>query len=530
MLGVQDRGWRTWREFALLSALLLDLTWITPWLHAVLASPGKASIGAAIGVLVLLALATYAIVRGSAVFDLSPSLRRWALVLPLIVGAPFGLAAILFPSEALGYAAILRRFTAAMSSSVSIIPDEFLAALGLFYVWMRAVRSAASDGLPSEIRARFKFGFLALIAYVFAFIWRGDGGGLGVFLYAYFFFGWLAMACARLGRAEAHAAAEPFFFRRGWFLAVVGGLLASSLFLVLLGWGIETQFALIQRAAMGLWLLFWGLVILLLSPFAVVISLVFEWLLARLNLSDSALLETLREIFNNAEDVANAVFEQAAETGQTPFWQRLSEWLNSLPFAELLTRMRTGFFWGVLLLLVLIGLYQAGKRIGFWRALRTRRLDEQASVQNEDWWRTMSSAWRSRFGDLRRNLANLFDPQQGRRLLAAARIRRVYTYLMDLSEEMGKPRPRAQTPLEFMPTLLKLFPLHPAEVEAISGAYMRVRYGELAETPTDVVEVDRAWLQLKMEGERVKKLRRKAAAEAKTAQRRKQKAKPKDRN
>jgi hypothetical protein len=280
---------------------------------------------------------------------------------------------------------------------------------------------------------------------------------------------------------------------------------------------------------MGLWLLFWGFVILLLSPFAVVISLAFEWLLARMNLSDSALLETLRGIFNNAEEVANAVFEQAAETGQTPFWQRLSEWLNSLPFAELLARMRTGFFWGVLLLLVLIGLYQAGKRIGFWRALRTRRLDEQASVQNEDWWRTMSSAWRSRFGDLRRNLAHLFDPQQGRRLLAAARIRRVYTYLMDLSEEMGKPRPQAQTPLEFMPTLLKLFPLHPAEVEAISGAYMRVRYGELAETPTDVVEVDRAWLQLKLEGERVKKRRRKAAAEAKTAAR-KQKAKPKDRN
>jgi hypothetical protein len=528
MLGLQGRGWRAWRELSLLSALLLELCWIAPWAHALLQSPDRASLWAVARTLALITLSTYAIVRGSAILDLGHSLRRFALVLPVLLGLPFALAAILFPGQSLGFGQLFGRFFGAMRSTVSLIPDEFLVAFALLYVWMRAIRWAASDGLPSEVRARFKWGFFALIAYVLAFVWPGQGGAFGPFLYAFFFFGWVSMASARLARAESHAAAAGHFFRPNWLLAVLGGLLLCSLLLALLGWGIQAQFALIQRAILSLWLLFWGLVVLLLSPVIIAISLVFEWILNRVNLENLAALEAFRDFLNNTDENVGDILERLGDDLQVPFLQRLSDWLNSLPFAQWLAVIRSVFFWVVLLLVLVAGLYYAGKRIGFWRALRRTRSREIASVQNDEWWRTMASAWRSRLDDLRRNLANLLDPQQGRRLLAAARIRRVYTFLMDLSEELGMPRPKAQTPLEFMPTLLKLFPLHPGEVETISAAYMRVRYGELAETPTDVVEVDRAWLQLKLESERIKKQRKKEAADARAARRGKQKDNSKD--
>jgi hypothetical protein len=197
MLGLRERGWRIWRELSLLSALFLDLSWIAPWLHAMLAAPTKASLGATGGALVLLALAAYSLLRASAILGLSGRLRRWILVLPILFGLPAGIAAILYPGESASLGTVLGRFMTALHSGVSIIPDEFLVALALVYTWMRAVHWAASDGLPSEIRGRFKFGFFALIAYVLAFVWRGGGGGLGIFLYAYFFFAWFAMACAR---------------------------------------------------------------------------------------------------------------------------------------------------------------------------------------------------------------------------------------------------------------------------------------------------------------------------------------------
>ncbi len=78
-------------------------------------------------------------------------------------------------------------------------------------------------------------------------------------------------------------------------------------------------------------------------------------------------------------------------------------------------------------------------------------------------------------------------------LLAAARIRFVYSQLMDLCDRLGKPRPRAITPLEFLPRMDALFPLNHNELQIITNAYIKIRYGELPETDRDVDEVLEAW-------------------------------------
>ena len=85
-------------------------------------------------------------------------------------------------------------------------------------------------------------------------------------------------------------------------------------------------------------------------------------------------------------------------------------------------------------------------------------------------------------------------------MLAAARIRRIYIQLMELCGDLGKSRPAALTPLEFLPVLMDLFPGFENDLQIITQAYLRVRYGELPETRMEVNQVEAAWAQINAHG------------------------------
>ncbi|MBE0698665.1 MAG: DUF4129 domain-containing protein, partial [Anaerolineaceae bacterium] len=78
-------------------------------------------------------------------------------------------------------------------------------------------------------------------------------------------------------------------------------------------------------------------------------------------------------------------------------------------------------------------------------------------------------------------------------ILAAARIRYIYRRLIAHSRKLGVERPSSVTPLEFLGPLSAIFPTNQTEVELITAAYVRVRYGEYPETVHEVEEVQRAW-------------------------------------
>jgi hypothetical protein len=68
--------------------------------------------------------------------------------------------------------------------------------------------------------------------------------------------------------------------------------------------------------------------------------------------------------------------------------------------------------------------------------------------------------------------------------------------LLDLCAELERPRPKTKTPLEFIPVAFKLFSSLLAELETITQAYIRVRYGELPETEEEVENVEQAWRRI----------------------------------
>ena len=79
------------------------------------------------------------------------------------------------------------------------------------------------------------------------------------------------------------------------------------------------------------------------------------------------------------------------------------------------------------------------------------------------------------------------------RLIGAARVRRVYAGLMALCARKGSPRKAWLTPLEFLPRAEELFPGRERELEQVTRAYIKVRYGELPELREEVEQVLEAW-------------------------------------
>jgi hypothetical protein len=87
-----------------------------------------------------------------------------------------------------------------------------------------------------------------------------------------------------------------------------------------------------------------------------------------------------------------------------------------------------------------------------------------------------------------------------RRVHAAERIRQIYIEMMEMCQSLNIPRPEAATPIEFMPEIQKIFPDYRSEIEVITLAYTRIRYGQLPEQQSEVIVVENAWDKLQWKG------------------------------
>ncbi len=512
ILGIGSGEWRAWREISLISAILMELSWVTPWMQALITPEASMRLESSFWALLGIGLLAYAVLRLAALFSFSNQVRYWLLSGILLLSLAWANAWLLHPEAAniwQSFGFILSGF----QNESNLLPPEFILGFCVAFVWLRGIRWATADGMPSELRLSLRIGFIMLVLYAFLFTWRGQGE-LSSMAYVFFLFALLALGSARLAREEAHPATFGTFFSRKWLLALLLVFGVFMLVLSLLGWGLETQLDWVRQAALSLWLLFWGLALLVFTPFLALISFLFEFIRSRADMS-------MFQEFLPSADVVETQDEAARETIETfqaldeTFLDALQRWFESLPIAELLIAARPYFFGSLILGLIGVGIYLAGRRISLWKAISDNVREERSVESGDGWLSNMRLNWRDRLRSMRDSILRIANLDQGRKLLAAARIRRVYSFLMDLSKSLGKERHKAVTPIEFIETLDGLFPFHRKEVELISQAYVRVRYGEIDESPNEVVEVDRAWLQLRMEGEQIKRKRRKQEREAK---------------
>ena len=176
---------------------------------------------------------------------------------------------------------------------------------------------------------------------------------------------------------------------------------------------------------------------------------------------------------------------QEASDGSGDFMEAFNEWLLTQEPGDAGAGLLSGVNWrlvilGVVLLIALIILVQfyrknlvarGGGRFGQLlvdatnRIIPTRLRRSKEKGKNQDW-----RGWRT-----------------------AVSIIKIYQQMSRIGGEVGYPRGKSQTPYEYLQTLARLWPDHTAEVQLITHAYVRVRYGEFPETKAEFEAIKSAW-------------------------------------
>jgi hypothetical protein len=268
----------------------------------------------------------------------------------------------------------------------------------------------------------------------------------------------------------------------GWLVSMV----AASMGVAVLGWilGIfaSAEFGdLVVAAFFFLLQAFVILGLLIASPILFIVLLLFQLLDNKLQTSP-----LLQEIQEQVAFVIERVIDIFGEAGSLleGFWE-------SLPA---LTYVKPVVFWlfvGLLLTLILSAASIRRRRSVFQEGASSTSESISDSGGVGAWLRQIVG---SSVDALSERLSIL---RRGGRLFGALRVRVIYANLMRLCEEFDCPRRRVQTPLEFLPTLRWLFPNHFDEIELITEAYNRVRYGELPEVSGDLQRVEEAWRRVR---------------------------------
>jgi uncharacterized membrane protein len=334
-----------------------------------------------------------------------------------------------------------------------------------FLIW-RGVILAASPASIQQIQRSFQVGILILILYGMS-LGRLQQAGFGT-VFAYLVLGMLGMAAARMSSVSDLRGGRAGRFSPDWIAAIA----ASALLLVALGLlsGILLHSPLewLVKAVTGVILAFLAL---LLVGMAYPLLWIVQWfgpLLSQL-FANLPQLSLFQEIQAWAEQLAGQPFELL--TGMSGLFNASRVGMRILAVAVIIV---------VILLLMR------------FRALR-RRAETEEETSNVDV--DLRWPWQAR------NPRRLLEVFPGaRRWLAAAQIRRIYADLMALLRQMQHPRPEALTPLEFLPHMQALLPAQTGDLEQITHAYLKVRYGQLSETMEEVRAVEQAWARVRAAG------------------------------
>ncbi len=297
-------------------------------------------------------------------------------------------------------------------------------------------------------------------------------------LYCVLLFGLVAVSTARISDITSERGGRLTSFRWQWGASI----LAVALLTVVVGLGLGWLFA--QHLAN----LFVGLAIAAL----IVIAIIAGILVLPFLLFITGFIENLSVEFQNVLSTVKVVAQDPGD--------QLKEFLpKTLKTPGLVESVRPYFLIGILVIILLFILY----RVGWLDWIRPRKgTEEGESIIN-----TSGSIQPQEKGFKHRKKIR---PGQ---ILAAARIRQIYAQLLRISESLGKPRPPANTPLEFLPTLEVLFPENSVDIREITLAYTKIRYGQYPESEAEVRLVEQGWNRIRAEA-------RKQILDRKRAQRR----------
>lgn len=474
-----------WRELALLMMILMEVSWVTPWFRSLTPETYAASSWRVFTVISGFVFFSHVLVRLMDHLRLKRNIRQGLMIIFLTVGIFVGIKTLLYSYESVPISELINRPVRSLTDLKTIIPVEFLVAITIVFSFWRGLTLAQDHVGPSAVMEHFWLGIVMYVLFVLLnTIVTGESPA--DFFYLFLFASLIAMSSARLtivGIFRGGRVNKPsVFWVTGIFLAamVVTGLS------FLIGETFGDQFSIIGSlilAIIGSVLIFF---VFLINPFI------------------SLLLKLLSNLFQNSDGISNF----------GNYLDNLNALLQgaNLKISELIGNSTIGRFISsaaptlkAILLTSVIVLITLGfilwMAISLWRNRERYQIgDEGTTLTGGNFANLLLAMLRNKWNGAINSLGQAVDFRHRQRARAAARIRQIYTDLMDLCDSLGFPRHEAVTPLEFIPQLDGLFPQYYEANRSITEAYNRVRYGLLPETRQEVEEVETAWRILQEAG------------------------------
>ncbi|MCC6458083.1 MAG: DUF4129 domain-containing protein [Caldilineaceae bacterium] len=384
----------------------------------------------------------------------------------LIMTSLLAVRLLLYPELAPGDFIWLREVGIAVANLIAGVRGELLLIITNYLLWWRVAGYTDRSLTFMSVGLSFRLGMLLVILGSALLSYQSGQSDAGIlYMILFFAFGLAATALARIdqkaiGASNSTGALLPWDrFAQLWMLII--GILATAfaaatlytppLLRAVLGWfaplGLLLQWLLAEIAFLVFWLL---------TP-------LLEWLSAR--------IQAL---------AAESPPVELAENVPPPNPLTLTEAVQQIALLR--------YCIGAGIIFVAITLFL----IFFARTMqRDRATDPEETGSAEAALRP--GALNLGLGRLRDWFALLRRYGVGSQLLAAISVENIYANLSRLARRKGYPRHPAQGPDSYLPFLNQAFPGHASELNAITTAYLRVRYAERPITPQELAALKRAY-------------------------------------
>ena len=476
---------KVWRELAIFASIIMELSWAVLWYRAFISTGDVLPYGRVFLVFGGILLFSYLVTRVMNHLNLRMMLQRIIFVGVILISMLVGLELLIYTHETLSLGELLSREIHNFRDVASLIPPEFILLLIVLFVCWRGMLFVGKHIAPENVIGSFRTGVFLFVIYgvFFAF---SDSAPIFT-LYIFLFFSLLAMSIARISILGVLRGGQSIPFNKQWFLGIIVIVLAivsvSAVAVSLLkDQGFNFIFDIFT------WLI--RLLVLVITPLMWLMTWVIEHIWDWLN------IEMMFLIFIEAIKRLQSILVEVMDT--------INSWFGKMGSADLrqffisLGVAKPYILWGTILIFAILLLLTIRRH--FWNDQEEDDGEYQSLLDQEDMFGLLRSALRKGLGKVVDGLEQIMRLRHARRMLAAARIRRIYSHLMDLSAKLGQPRPPSRTPLEFIPDLVSIFPTLSMELGTITNAYLRVRYGELPETHQEVERVETAWKRVRSLG------------------------------
>jgi hypothetical protein len=469
-------NWR--RELLYVGLAVMECCWLFAWQTLFLGARGQSQRVPLAGLLAMMLGALYLTRLGNQSGVSLVAQRLITLALALLSTLVL-LKVQVYTSYSLTDLSWLVRFAREVGDFLLRIPLSLILFLTGLYIWWRGIELAQQALSIESVGFSFRVGIVAFLWLFLAkvFFFAADAVPYALL---YFLVGLVAMGLARIedvGRSHIGIRSP---FNAAWLTILAASAVSVSALSLL----VVNVFSFRNIAAMVSAL---QPVIALIARVTYPIQMVFagllQWVL-------SWLIGVLARLFGGSEVLSDdATSSELAELLQELQQMQLSQSTSVVWRLVQSAILVLGFLFLLLFVAFSIGRVQ--------RALRDGRTAEHETVWDreamaDDVLDAVGDRWRRWRDELLARLARLRGEEY-----SLVSIRTTYASLTRLAAASGYPRREAETPYEYITTLIEAFPGSDGEIQLITDAYVRVHYGERAFSVQYVQRVRDSWLALR---------------------------------